>query len=217
MKIIPKPSKKGPRGEAAVTVTSKVVQINFPGTGIFEFPAAELPKTLRSGNYYAVVSNDGETLMGLSPMDGMILARVKKFAASEGQPPSPKASLNSQFNPGGLYFTIICEATYGPTTGCEFAMFMDYLFIVQDGAVVIQGGGKSAAKLDAFIECNRVDPTTLPLVTNVLPAIQEQIVENDFPVFTVVFQGGKVQSIAPALDAAPAKKKPAAKKILKRK
>jgi len=82
---------KGERGEAQVIGDKKTIKLRFVESGNkHTFRRTRDTAKLRPGRWYVALNGDETEIWSFSPWSGQFTAKVSRFAAKEGEKPTPK-------------------------------------------------------------------------------------------------------------------------------
>lgn len=200
---------KGSKGEAKVRVKGDKVQILFKES---DNPITILkdncPDYIVNGTFFVSLSSEDDEVVSCHPMIGQFKVKFVKFAAREGEVPTPKS------NPGGarktrdgrtyekkpfMSFSPVLQIVEGPYSGMQAAGFLEYMFTEMDGEAMIRGSGRSYDQLMGFLDCTGMLKETIKFSDNLLPKLQKRILQLAKE-FNVTFKDGYVQDFIPLED-----------------
>lgn len=194
----------GQKGIAKVRMSGEKVEVLFKDTTKpIRLSRENCPDYTKAGELYVNMNAEGDTIIGLHPVNGMYRAKFSRFYSRENEVPAP------QEKPGGtfqrkdgkgsftvkpfLQFTPIMKITDEKYKGMEVVDYLRYMFVEdEDGNVMIKGGGKPAERLEAFLRVNGVLDSVLEYSDNILPRLSKKIKANG-ETFMVLIKDGNLQ------------------------
>jgi hypothetical protein len=222
--------KLGPLGPATVSISGKIVQIVYEGTGeVVTLPVTTLPEgtgKLPAGKYSVGVSADRTRLNHLVPLNASVEVRFIGLKHRDGQPPFPQQPFNKtgEKRGGGTYpkdwlewqalHRVEPDDLYA---GLIIPYKMRYYFTVgADGITAIAGEGKHSQAIGRYFDvCTNGQKITIPFSENVLPALEAFLLEHGV-VFQLHIENGFVNTVSATIQK-PVKRKSAAKKTAAKK
>jgi hypothetical protein len=218
---------RGNYGSAQIRLTKKSVMVKFDdkkdedGNIIekgkdFEIERENAPDNVEAGHWSTAVSSDGTKLFSIRPLVGTFDAKFVKFAAAKDAQPAPELEPSTYRNDKGqvvpgknkLVFTAIIEVGGEYEYPCK----LPYLFSEGDNGNVqltYRKMGPRISQMIDFLDVCGVKDSAIPYTENILPHLQEMILDED-RTFNVVIKNGWIDSFNPPL--VERKKKVVAKK-----
>lgn len=235
MKKYDLPKNYGPAGAAQVTVGKRSVGVLMRDSHIkYELPFDAVPEVLqdkafKTGLLRVSFSEDNTKLLGVSPWEGKLLAKVKDFGGAPGTVPAPKqdktdghttrngitVSYPRDFLKFGVNIIITGPATMAGMTGYGPFVYFDKkrggFAPDQDNPsmMALVGKNRDIQKLDAFLQAVGLGDLEMPWSDNLLPALLTLILKKDRE-FSVTYKEGWPDVYEAVIQAA--KPKAAAKK-----
>lgn len=238
---ITKSTRRGPNGPAEVRVLKNKIIVEFENQAKYpepyQFALDQAPDYIRSGRFYVNLSLDESEIDGIRIIDGgTYMVRVKNFIQGKDTPPTPKFRDRKQVKSakGGTWwvpahdeFYVLFEVVAGTFEGLEIFAGFDYPFNKDNmtGLAFIDGslatGSKKVDQLSDFMIAAGVEDVELPFSENILPELEEAILEEAATFQVVLNEKGFIDSIAElpegfAVAKPKAKKKAAAKSKAKK-
>jgi hypothetical protein len=212
-------------GSAQVRLTKKTVLVsmddkkNEHGAVIehgreYEIERENAPKGIEAGHWSVALNTKGDVLFSYRPLSGTFSAKFLKFAAAKDAPPAPQSEPSTYRNKAGevvngdpqLKFTaiILVDDTY------EYPVKLPYRYFQEDdkGNVTLEYGklGNQVAKLIDFLDFCGVKDSVIPYTENILPDLEQMILDEDRE-FIVKVNKGWIDSFSPPLVVSKKKRK----------
>lgn len=202
----------GPSGAAMVTVGKKTVGVLMQETHVkYELPFDSVPEILQGGRFKngllrVAFSDDNTSIIGVSPWEGRVFAKVKDFGGQAGMLPTPKRDQSPGHNKQGqeyardfLKFGANLDIT-GPDDMKGMTGYAPFIYYdkkrggfapdPETGTMVaLVGKNRDVQKLDAFLQAVGLGELEMPWSDNILPALLALILKKDRE-FGVTFEKG---------------------------
>lgn len=178
-------------GIAKVQVKGNKVGVWFTETNKkFVFKAGDCPDNIQDGEWFVSLSNNDDGIWAFRPVKGHFKGKVTKFAAQEGEAPTPKVRQVSFTKENGKkveyeyeYFTAIISISEPKRfAGIDVPYTLRYNFQEGDefeGKPVVEyshGKSKYTDQLDDFMEITGAwDRGPMVYEDNILPALEKRI------------------------------------------
>lgn len=200
-------------GQAEIRLTKKTVQVKMDkrsGGKSYEVDRDEAPDNVQAGKWCVALNQDGTTLYSVRPISGTFLAKLEKFSAAEGADPVPVWETPTYKDKNGTrregqpqqYFGVILRTR----EDYEYYVKFPYRFDeTKEGNVTItyRKLGKRIENLLDFLKFAGVVDKPVPYSENILPTLEEMILDEDQE-FLIKVENGWVTSFSEPLS--PAKK-----------
>jgi hypothetical protein len=168
------------------------IKVTFEETGK-ELVTTDFPKNMRAGKWYVTLDSNNKKVFGYRPVNGLFVGKVQKFVAREGEVPTPKTHIGSDWS--YQFFVVVLEITKGENKGLTIPCMLRYHFgeAEDDGKSVVaysHGKSKYTPMLREFCDVTGVwEKGVMPYKDNVLPLIEKRILHEDKEFQFVIKQG----------------------------
>jgi len=190
---------KGERGEAQVIGDKKTIKLRFVESGNkHTFRRTRDTAKLRPGRWYVALNGDETEIWSFSPWSGQFTAKVSRFAAKEGEKPTPKLYEGKDWKT--YNFTVILEIVEPKKyAGVEIPHFLKYNFIEseEDGrpAVGLLSKGSRTQQLAEFLDITGAwNRGPMKWMDNVLPAFEKRILREGKE-FNMIVKDGRIDTL----------------------
>lgn len=217
----------GPQGVANVRVLGKTVNINFETGDVYEV-TKEAWGDHPAGEYIVTLSKDGNKVVGVKPTAGTYIVHLKEFSNRVNGVPEPKIQRGGERTnqKGGKYFVpdkqvfhalLEVEDEGHRFDGLNILAILPYGFEQLPGtnvAMINVEGSRDMERIELFLRYTGLDfNTEIPFSINVLPWLEQQLLNANTSFMVTTNKDGFIDSYAPLPTAlANIKKKPAKKK-----
>jgi hypothetical protein len=209
--------KSGIYGIGQIRLTKTKVLVKMDGGESYEIDKENAPDDVEAGHFNIALNSAGDKMFSYRPLSGTFTAKFLKFAAPKDSAPAPVMEESKYRDENGnvkvgapqQVFTavILVGDRY------EYATKLPYRFDEGDSGnvtVTYRKLGKRVEQLLNFLDVTGVKEKAVPYTENILPTLEEMILDEDRS-FLVTVEKGWITSFSPPLSQ-PKKAKPKAKK-----
>lgn len=193
---------RGPSGVATVEISpdKKKVRISYKDneTDKYILNIKDCPENIRKGTWFVTLSEDKTKILNFRPANGVFHAKVIKFPAPEGEPPTPKTKIGTDGKGKSWdyqFFIVIAELMNPEVKGMEIPLILRYHFseAEEDGKTVVAYAHPKSKYTPQLIEFCDVtgmwNKGVMAYKDNILPIMEKRIL-HEGKVFQVVIKNG---------------------------